>query len=118
MRYDPAVHHRRSLRLKGYNYADAGAYFVTICTRDKECLFGEVVDGEMRLNRHGLIVREEWIRSAQIRTEVELDEYVVMPNHMHAIVMISRRDCADVDVGATGRSPLQAIHGRVVFLSL
>lgn len=79
---------RRSNRLKHYDYAANGAYFVTICTHNRECLFGEIVDGEMVLHRSGKIVVDEWLRTAEIRNEIELDEWVVMPNHFHAIVFI------------------------------
>ena len=98
--YDPLRHHRRSIRLKGYDYTRPGAYFVTICTHDRICLFGDVVNGRMELNEYGQIVREEWFRSAEIRREIELypDEFVVMPNHLHGIVWI-------VPVGAMGPSP-------------
>ena len=61
MRYDPEKHHRRSIRLKGYDYTRAGAYFVTICTKDRACLFGDVADGVMRLNQMGQIVRQCWL---------------------------------------------------------
>ena len=89
MKYNPEIHHRYSIRLKGYDYSLGGAYFVTICTQDRACLFGEVMDGEMRLNEAGRIVRDEWVRSVEIRAEIELDEYVVMPNHFHGIVLIT-----------------------------
>ena len=75
------LHHRRSIRLKGYDYAGGGVYFVTVCTRNTECVFGEVTDGEMWLNAYGKVVEEEWLRTAQVRAYVELDRYVVMPNH-------------------------------------
>ena len=90
MTYDLRKHHRRSIRLKGYDYTQAGAYFVTIVTHDRECLFGEVVDGQMRLNPFGEIVREEWFRTAVVRPYVMLapDEFVVMPNHIHGIIWI------------------------------
>jgi REP element-mobilizing transposase RayT len=90
---------RRSIRLKGYDYAQAGAYFVTICTCDRECLFGEIAGSEMRLNEIGQIVAEEWIRAPQIRPYVELDEWVIMPNHMHGIIVIMEGGM----VGATRR---------------
>ncbi len=92
-------HHRRSIRLPGYDYTHPGAYFVTICTHQRESLFGDVVDGEMRLNEFGEIVREEWFQTAKIRPNVELrdDEFVVMPNHIHGIIWI-----VDI-VGATRR---------------
>ena len=97
--YDPDRHHRRSIRLKGYDYTQPGAYFVTLCTHDRAHLFGEVVDGEMRLNEWGEIVRDEWFKTAQVRPYVQLrdDEFVVMPNHIHGIIWI-----AD-NVGATRR---------------
>ena len=60
MEYDPAKHHRRSIRLKGYDYAQAGAYFVTICVQERECVLGEVVDGQMRLNDWGYVAEECW----------------------------------------------------------
>jgi REP element-mobilizing transposase RayT len=104
MTYDERQHHRRSIRLKGYDYSQAGAYFVTVCTRDRVCLFGDVRDGIMRLNKFGHIVWEEWFRSAEIRREIELstDEFVVMPNHIHGIVWIAEQQ----NVGAHGRAPL------------
>jgi len=82
-------HHRRSVRLKGHDYAQPGAYFVTVCTRDRECLLGEVVDGEMRLNEYGMAVREEWLKTAELRETVELDACTIMPNHMHGIIVIT-----------------------------
>lgn len=87
---NPYLHHRRSVRLKGHDYAQPGAYFVTMCTRDRECLFGEIVDGEMRLNEYGMAVRDEWLRTAELRENVELDAFVIMPNHLHGIVMITQ----------------------------
>ncbi len=68
-----ARHHRRSIRLRGYDYAQAGAYFVTICTWNRACLFGDVVDGTMRLNAMGEIVADEWTRSARVRAEIAID---------------------------------------------
>jgi len=88
MTYDPHNHHRRSIRLKGYDYARAGAYFVTICTRNRECLFGEVVDGKLWLNDAGRIVADVWEWLGIQYDYVELDEWVVMPNHLHGIIVI------------------------------
>lgn len=84
--YKPDVHKRRSIRLREFDYAGAGVYFVTMCAWQRECLFGDMVDGEMRLNDFGVVVREEWLRTAQMRNNVELDEFIVMPNHFHAII--------------------------------
>lgn len=94
---------RRSIRLHDFDYASAGAYFITIVTQDRKCLFGEIVDKEIRLNALGRTVQNEWEKSAQIREEIELDAFVVMPNHVHGVVMITDRS-----VRATGRSPLQS----------
>jgi putative transposase len=85
-RYNPDIHHRRSIRLKGYDYPATGSYFITICAHERECLFGEIVDGEMMLNEFGTVVKDEWLKSSGIRSEIQLNEYVVMPNHIHGIV--------------------------------
>ena len=92
---------RRSIRLPMYDYSDHGAYFVTICAHRRECIFGEVEDGAMRLNEVGRIVKEEWEKSIEIRNEIELDEFVVMPNHLHGIVWITDQPT----VGANGVRP-------------
>ena len=87
-RFDPKIHHRRSIRLKGYDYSQAGAYFVTIVAWQRECLFGEVVDGEMQLNDFGKIIDETWQWLENQYPYVELGARVVMPNHSHGILMI------------------------------
>ena len=98
MRHDAENHHRRTLRLPGYDYTQAGAYFVTVVARNRECLFGEVVDGEMRLNALGEIVRDEWLQSPTVRPDVDLDVFLVMPNHLHGIIVLTNHT-----VGATRR---------------
>jgi REP element-mobilizing transposase RayT len=77
-----------SARLKGYDYSSPGEYFVTICAGGKVECFGDVVDGEMNRNDVGEIVAEEWQRTQEIRKNVVLDEWVVVPNHFHGIVCI------------------------------
>jgi REP element-mobilizing transposase RayT len=94
-------HHRRSIRLKDYDYAQNGAYFVTICAQEKRCIFGQVVDGVMVVNEWGQIVTQEWEQTAAVRSNVELDAFVVMPNHVHGILVITN-DVGDT-VGATRR---------------
>ena len=79
---------RRSIRLKGYDYSQEGAYFVTICVQNKECLFGEVVDGQMCLNDAGRMVQKWWKELDNKFLNFELNTFVVMPNHFHAIVVI------------------------------
>jgi len=73
-------------RLKGWDYSSPGWYYITICTKDRECLFGEINDREMKLNDLGEIVREEWEKSFQIRTELICDTYIIMPNHIHGLI--------------------------------
>ena len=85
-------YHRRSIRLPEYDYTQAGAYYVTICTLDRMCLFGDVVNGEMALNEYGRIARDEWIRAGELRPNVKTDAFVVMPNHIHGIVVIGDND--------------------------
>ncbi|MGI0487253.1 transposase [Pantanalinema rosaneae CENA516] len=89
MKYNPDNHHRRSIRLKGYDYSSPGAYFITICTHQRQCLFGEIVDGEMRLNRLGQIARSQWLKIPHHHTQVELDAWVIMPNHIHGILILN-----------------------------
>lgn len=88
MAYNPIKHHRRSIRLKGYDYAQAGLYFITICTQNRVCLFGDVVNGEMMLNQYGQIAYNEWLKTPQIRNNVELGDFVIMPNHIHVIIRL------------------------------
>lgn len=94
MTCDPTTHHRRSIRLPTYDYAQPGAYFVTLVTHARECLFGEVNDGEIRLNVLGQVVAQEWRRTTEVRREVVLDVFVVMPNHVHVIVFVGAHGCA------------------------
>jgi REP element-mobilizing transposase RayT len=86
--YDPERHHRRSVRLRDVRYTEPGGYFVTVCTRDRGCLFGEVVDGEMRLNVFGEIAEECWLAIPVHFPVVQLDAFVVMPNHVHGVIGI------------------------------
>jgi putative transposase len=80
---------RRSIRLKDYNYSQAGAYYMTICTHNRECLFGQIDEGEIELNEQGQIVQAEWYKTAQIRPNLAMDEFIVMPNHIHGIIFIN-----------------------------
>jgi putative transposase len=94
-RFDPKIHHRKSIRLAGYDYSQAGAYFVTIVTQGRESFFGKIVDGEMILNDAGQMVIVVWESMAERFPNIELGAFVVMPNHFHAIVIIH-----DTTVGA------------------
>lgn len=97
------LHHRRSIRRRDCDYAPQGVYFVTICTHARACWFGAVVDGEMVLNAMGRIVAEEWQSTAVLRPTVELDAFVVMPNHVHGIVVIVGDDDRGDGGGRDGR---------------
>ncbi len=89
MPYNPKIHHRRTTRLQTWDYSWGWWYYITICTHNRTCLFGEVVGDEMRLNAFGEIVKEEWLKTVSIRPEVELDDYVIMPNHLHGIIILN-----------------------------
>ena len=93
MTYEPQKHHRRSIRLTGYDYANSGAYFVTIVTQGRACLFGEIVSAETRLNDAGSVIERWWFELNNKFRTVETDDFVIMPNHFHGIVVIA-------DVGA------------------
>ena len=92
MQYDSNRHHRRSIRLKGYDYSSPGAYFVTIRTQKHICFFGETLNGEMRLNAAGLMVGRVWNNLRDRFPGVITDQYIVMPDHFHGIVIINDRD--------------------------
>lgn len=89
MLYDRYKYYRRSIRLKGYNYAGLGAYYITLCAWNRENLFGEIISGKMILNELGRVVYEEWANTTKIRSNILLDVFVVMPNHMHGIIIIT-----------------------------
>ena len=88
-RFDPQKHHRRSIRLKGYDYSSEGAYYVTIVTQGRECLFSEIIDGEMYLNEYGEIVQKWWNEIPIHFSILELGAFVIMPNHVHGIIFIT-----------------------------
>jgi putative transposase len=87
-RYNPDIHHRRSRRLRGYDYSQAGAYFITVCTCNRECLLGEIADGEMRLNDAGRMMQAVWDELPSHYAGIDTDAFIIMPNHIHAIVVI------------------------------
>lgn len=99
MPYDPRKHHRRSIRLQGYDYTQPGAYFITICVHNRENLLGEIVGEEMRLNDLGDIAKMIWNELLNRYANITLDEFVIMPNHIHGIVEIQA-------VGAVHEPPL------------
>jgi putative transposase len=129
--YDPDKYHRRSIRLKGYDYTRRGAYFVTICAQDRKCLFGSAADGVTSLNDAGRMVQRAWDQLPQRFTSLELDASVVMPNHFHAIIvfvgaplvgalpddvppLVDASDSARPDRAPTRGAPTTATLGAVV----
>lgn len=88
MKYNPDIHHRKSIRLKGYNYSQTGAYFITICIQNRECLLGSIVNGKMILNDAGKMIAAWWKKLFEKFLNIVIDEYVIMPNHIHGIIQI------------------------------
>src|SRR3954453_20292180 len=124
MEYNPQIHHRKSIRLKGYDYSQAGAYFITICCHNRHCVFGEIPVGAgftpahnkgkphglgqpqgiaPTLNDYGKIANDEWQKLPERFSNVELDVFVIMPNHMHGIIVLNENDGATIDNRATAR---------------
>jgi putative transposase len=90
VKYNPDKHKRRSIRLKGHDYSAAGTYFITLCTHQRDCLFGEIADGVMQLNTLGEIVQTHWMRLPKHHPNLQLDAFVVMPNHFHGILVLTQ----------------------------
>lgn len=88
MKYNPDIHHRRSIRLKGYDYSQNGLYFITICTHNRHHLFGTITNDQMALNPIGKIAHDEWLKTESMRPNIRLHEFIVMPNHIHGIIEI------------------------------
>lgn len=91
-KYNPNVHHRRSIRLQGYDYSQAGLYFITICCQGRECLFGDIIDGKINLNDAGKISNECWLAIPHHFPNAFLHEYLIMPNHVHGIIELKQPD--------------------------
>src|SRR5689334_5620332 len=96
MKFDPQKHHRRSIRLQGYDYSTPGGYFVTIVAQGRACLFGKIVGGEVVLNDAGKMILVAWLAIPTRFPSVELGTFVIMPNHFHGILLFH-----DGPVGAT-----------------
>jgi len=91
-----------SIRLPGHDYSSPGAYFITICTHNRQFLFGNIVDGEIMLNKFGELVKTEWQKTGIIRPNIVIDAFVIMPNHLHGILIINDEFCY-------GRDTLQRV---------
>ena len=110
----PTTHRRRSLRLPRFDYTQQGAYFVTICTRNRACLLGDIVEGRMHLSEAGRLAQVAWEDLPHHYPHVQIDVWVIMPNHMHGIVILAEAQATEddmpVDVGA-GLKPAPTRHG-------
>ena len=106
MKYNPDLHNRHSIRLRGHDYARAAVYFVTICCWNRECLFGEIANGKMVLNEYGKIAANSWNELPQHHSNVELCEFIAMPNHIHAILEMA--DGVANYKGVAGNAPTVA----------
>jgi REP element-mobilizing transposase RayT len=113
IRYNPETHHRRSIRLRGYDYSQAGAYFVTLCQVTKECIFGDIDNGVMWLNEHGEIVVDCWDEIPQHFPGVQLDAFMVMPNHAHGVLVLPGGQDAGL-ARARHASPLQGTTSPIL----
>jgi len=98
---DQKKHHRRSIRRRDWDYRAAATYFVTLVNDKRVCLFGDVENNQIRLNKYGQVIETEWLRTAEIRPNIELDEIVIMPNHFHAILIIHDDDHIQMGVRVT-----------------
>lgn len=114
MTYDPRLHHRRSIRLRGYDYAGGGAYFVTICTQDKGFLFGEIVEGNMILTEEGSIVQRIWDTLPKTYGSLVLDAFQMMPNHLHGIFVLPGPGLSEPLALATGAPIIQPTPANFV----
>lgn len=111
--YNPLIHHRRSIRLKGYDYTQEGLYFITICCFENKHLFGKIMDGVMVLNEAGRVTERCWEEIPEHFEDVVLHAFVIMPNHVHGILEIEGvkkemdRNGAGAFTGAKNFSPVQ-----------
>ena len=120
MKFDPDKHARRSIRLGGYDYTKVGTYFVTVCVYQRQCLLGDVVNGNMLLNEYGDIVRACWDEIQANFPNAKLDAFVVMPNHVHGIIVLQRAVnatqilCRGAACCAPTKSPMTTVTARTI----
>ena len=100
--------------LPQHDYSQPGAYFVTICTAERQCFFGEIIEGQMKLNKSGLIVAQQWFGLPSHYVNVSLDEFVIMPNHVHGLISLTEGSPPSVGAGfqpADASHPTKSQHG-------
>lgn len=99
MDYNKDIHHRRSIRLNGYDYSRQGAYFITICTQNRKHLFGKIINGKIELNEAGIMIQNTWNNLPTRFDNIILDEYTIMPNHTHGIIIINQQPLKHIRTG-------------------
>ena len=109
-KYNPDIHNRHSIRLRDYDYSQAGLYFITICCHERQCLFGEIIDGEMKLNDVGIAATQCWNEIPEHFPNATLHEYVIMPNHVHGIIELSQITSLANQTPAPGAEDIQPLH--------
>ena len=118
MSYNPLIHHRRSIRLREFDYSKTGSYFITLICRDRHPIFGHIQNGIMCLNEFGSIAYQTWLETTSIRPNVALGDFIIMPNHMHGIVTIKEKsplsDSTDHQNGPTRFSSPKQTVGAIV----
>ncbi len=117
MIYNPDKHHRRSIRLKGYDYSQSGAYFITIVAQNRECLFGQAINGVINLNNAGNMIQEKWEELKNRFKHVNIDAFIVMPNHLHGIVIVNENvgaSLVDAQNNANNIKPSKMIPNNIL----
>ncbi|MBI5414647.1 transposase [Candidatus Peregrinibacteria bacterium] len=112
-KYNPEIHHRRSIRLQGYDYSQNGAYFITICVQNRECVFGEIKNGEMFLNDAGKMVQLIWEEIPEFYRGIEIDAFQIMPNHIHGIIVI-QHECSTVGAGPRACPEIEDARPKII----
>jgi len=116
-KYNPLIHHRRSIRLPGYDYTQNGAYFITLCVKNRKCLFGKIMGGKMVLNDIGKMIENQWCELQHRFKNIEIDKFIIMPNHFHGIIIIKddRRDESRIhpDIDPDDQSLLYSNNKRI-----
>ena len=121
MKYDPDIHHRKSIRLSDYNYSSNGMYFITICTQERAALFGEVtvgaglVSAQLVLNNAGEMIERICIETFNNFENAAIDKYIVMPNHFHGIIVINVSPRADTRPAPTIGDTISAFKSKTSF---
>lgn len=116
MKHNPHIHYRRSIRMRGYDYSQEGLYFITICVKNRECLLGTIIEGKMAVNEFGSIVENVWNNLPNHYPNIELGEFVIMPNHIHGIIAIvpARNNVSAENIVPAGFKPASTPLSEII----